>query len=297
MLRYLLFVIVIAGFSSCEKNISIQSPGSEPVLVVEATIENDKYPVVILTKSLDYFGRIDPQILSTSFVSNAIVKISNGTTTQQLLEYTVTATPGYNVKFYAIDLNNLPLAFKGEINKNYTLSISAEGKTYTATTRIPIITRRIDSLFYQNIPGNTTDTSWKQVMIRAYDKPGLGDYIRYYTKRNSEDFLPGDPSVFDDAFIDGTSYELLVARGKDRNNPSNDGDFNSYFKRGDTVTMKISQIDKSTYDFWRTMEYTYQTVGNPFASPIKVINNIQGDKALGYFGGYASQQKSLIIPR
>ncbi|MBL0131278.1 MAG: DUF4249 family protein [Chitinophagaceae bacterium] len=54
-------------------------------------------------------------------------------------------------------------------------------------------------------------------------------------------------------------------------------------------------MDKATYDFWRTMEYTYSTVGNPFSSPTKVISNIKGG-GLGYFGGYAAQFRTIIIP-
>jgi len=44
------------------------------------------------------------------------------------------------------------------------------------------------------------------------------------------------------------------------------------------------------------MEYTYSSVGNPFSSPITVIGNISNG-ALGYFGGYATQYRSIIIPK
>jgi hypothetical protein len=44
------------------------------------------------------------------------------------------------------------------------------------------------------------------------------------------------------------------------------------------------------------MEFSYQSVGNPFSTPVKVQSNINGD-ALGYFGGYASQYRTLIVPR
>lgn len=285
-------------FSSCEKNITIDTGSTEQLLVVEAEIENDEYPFVVLSKSVDYFGKINPQILANSFVRNATIDISNGTTTHRLKEYTIPVNAQYSVTFYTIDPANMATAFKGVFNKSYSLNINANGKTYTATTTIPNPTRRIDSLWWENIPLVTgNDTVWKKVMIKAFDPAGLGDYIRYFTKRNQEDFLPGDPSVFDDLFIDGTGYELQVTRGKDRNNPPTDGEFNSFFKRGDTVDVKISNIDKATYDFWRTMEFNYQSVGNPFASPVKVVSNINGSPALGYFGGYASQVRRLIIPR
>ena len=106
--------------------------------------------------------------------------------------------------------------------------------------------------------------------------------------------MPGFNSVFDDLFIDGTTYELQVQAGIDRNTTISDDDF--FFNKEDTVTFKLSNIDKATYEFWRTMEYSYQSVGNPFSTPIKVTSNIKGN-ALGYFGGYASQFRTLIIRR
>lgn len=294
--HYWLWCMLLISITSCEKNITIVSPKAAEVLVVEATIENGEYPIVLLSKSLDYFGKISAVELNNSFVSNATVTISNGILTHQLKEYIQPITPTYSIKFYTINPANIATAFKGVVNSNYSLTILAEGKTYTATTTIPKITRRIDSMYVADLPpGN--DTVWKRIFIKAYDQPGLGDYIRYYTKQNSEQYLPGDPSVFDDAIIDGTQYQFELPRGKDRNNPSPDGQYSSYFKKGDTVTFKNSNIDKATYDFWRTMEYTYQSIGNPFASPIKVLSNINGASALGYFGGYASQYKTIIIPR
>jgi hypothetical protein len=62
------------------------------------------------------------------------------------------------------------------------------------------------------------------------------------------------------------------------------------------VVVKYCNIDKATFDFWRTMEYSYANIGNPFASPNKVLSNIQGG-GLGYFGGYAAQYKSINIPK
>jgi hypothetical protein len=139
------------------------------------------------------------------------------------------------------------------------------------------------------------DTSGKKVdvMVRATDKPGFGDYIRYFTKTNRDPFLPGFTSVYDDLVIDGTTYEVELEPGFDRNEG---WDQEHDFERGDTVTLKLSNIDKATFDFWRTMEYSYSSIGNPFASPVKVIGNISNG-ALGYFGGYASQYRTIIIPR
>lgn len=293
---YLTLSAVVLLFSSCERNIDINSAGAEPVLVVEATIENDQPPIVILSRSMDYFGKISPDILANSFVHGAVVNVNNGTTTHKLKEYSLPLGGGYFLSYYSTDSSNLATAFNGQLNRTYSLAISAEGKNYTATTTIPAITRRIDSIWWKPLP-LPADSLWAAVMIRATDKPGLGDYVRYFTKVNRGGYLPGDPSAYDDDIIDGSTYEIQVDKGQDRNNPSSDEDHRRLFNRGDTVIFKLSQIDKGTLDFWRTMEYSYSSIGNPFASPIKVISNIKGAPALGYFGGYATQYRSLIIPR
>jgi hypothetical protein len=100
-------------------------------------------------------------------------------------------------------------------------------------------------------------------------------------------------SVFDDAFVNGTTYIVDVDRGVDRNV---DLDFDGMdFQKG-YCYIKFSNIDKATFDFWRTVEFSYQSIGNPFSSPTKILGNISNG-ALGYFGGYANQFATVIIPR
>lgn len=132
-------------------------------------------------------------------------------------------------------------------------------------------------------------------MARITDPPGYGNYIRYFTKTNQDAFFPGQNSVFDDQIIDGKTYDIQVDKGVNRNEKLDTGEY-GFFKRGDTVTVKFCNIDKATYDFWRTWEFNYQSVGNPFSSPGKVLGNISNG-ALGSFCGYAAQYKTLIIPK
>ena len=280
-------------FVACEKAVDFDLEETEPKLVVEATIENNQAPRVVLTSSLSYFATINPQLLVNSFVRNAEVYVSNGTLTHKLKEYAVPLAPGFSLYYYGVDSANLQTAFTGEEGNAYTLRIVSNGQEYNAQTTLPIITKQINEIFWKNAPP-TVDSTKAVVMIKATDKPGYGDYVRYFTKRNSENYLPGLNSVFDDLFIDGTSYEIQVEPGWNRSLDREEED--AFFSKGDTVTIKLSAIDKATYDFWRTMEYSYASVGNPFSTPVKIAGNISGG-ALGYFGGYASLYKSILIPR
>ena len=247
--------------------------------------------MVFLSKSLDYFSKIDPAVLSSSFVHNAKVRISDGSTDVLLKEDSIKNSTGTKIYFYTIAGQSLP--FLGKLKSSYSITIEADGKVYNAKTTIPEITRKIDSLWWEKVP-LAKDSNRVKVVVRATDKPGLGDYIRFFTKVGQQPFLPGFNSVFDDQVIDGQQYTIPVDKGFDKNAQFSDS--TSYFKRGDTVMIKVCNIDKQTYDFWRTSEFNFQSVGNPFSSPIRILSNINND-ALGYFGGYGCQYKTIIIPR
>jgi hypothetical protein len=282
-------MVLFWGFLvSCEKDIDIDLKETEPRLVVDASIENGAAPFVSLNRSLDYFGKISPQILLSSFVRNAEVSITEANRIYRLREDSVTAGPGAFLYFFTSD------SLRGKLNARYQLTIVAEGQTYTASTTIPQITRQIDSIWWEKAPLVDDSTRRVRMMIKATDKPGFGDYIRYFTKTNSQPFFPGFNSVFDDQFIDGKTYTVQVDRGLNKNADNSDEDV--YFTRGDTATLKLCNIDRATYDFWRTFEFNFQSIGNPFSSPTKTLGNISNG-ALGYFGGYAAQYRTLIIPK
>jgi len=293
MKKILILVTPCVLLFSCEKDINFKLNAAPTVLVVDAQIENGKAPVVILNNSFSFFDSINPQLLSGSFVHDAIVTISNGTLTHQLKEYNYQVTPGLSVYLYSIDSSNLATAFMGQLNKAYTLHITAGGKDYTATTNIPSLAKKIDSLWWKPAPF-AKDSNDVVLFLKATDPPGLGNYVRYFTKKNQGQFLPGDNSAFDDQVIDGTTYQFQIEPGIDRNNKVS---FDSnYFKRGDTIVMKLCNIDKAAYTFWSTWEFAYQSIGNPFAQPNKVIGNLNNG-ALGAFYGYAADYKTLVVPK
>lgn len=296
MIKHIGLVAIIMGviLSSCEKTISFRPNDSEPVVVVEASIENGQAPVVILSQSLNYFSQISAELLASSFIRHAIITVSNGTKTHRLKEYKTKVSGGYTIYYYSTDSSSLNTAFVGEFGKSYTLSVQTDEREYTATTTIPILAKKIDSLWWEDAPNNPNPDK-VIVMGRFIDPPGLGNYTRYYTQVQGWRFFPGFNSVYDDQLTDGTTYNFQIEKGVDRNNSFNLEEY-PFFNRGDSVAVKYCNIDKATFDFWRTMEYSYSNIGNPFASPNKVISNIHGG-GLGYFGGYAAQYLSIVIPK
>ncbi len=291
------WMAVMFVFSSCEKTINLQVNNQSSKLVVDAVIENGSLPIVVLSTSLNYFSAITPAQLSASFVHNAKVIITDGINSNELTEQQYMDSNGTQLYFYALASSTIPTAIIGQFNHQYQLSIqTSDGIAYTSTTTIPLLSKTCDSLWWKTAPQNP-DTNRVVLMGRFTDPPGYGNYIRYFTKTNNESFYPGINSVFDDEFVDGTTYDVLIDKSYSRNNPIkfNDDDY-GFFHRGDTASLKFCNIDKATYDFWRTWEFNFQSNGNPFSSPTKVIGNVSNG-ALGAFCGYAVQYKTLIIPK
>jgi hypothetical protein len=280
---------------ACEKTINIEPTQQPDVLVVEAQIETGVTPIVSLSTSINYFSEIDTAILNASFVHGAKVTVSDGLRAVQLRE--TTATQGNIKVYYYISPQTSPATSMIGVNgRTYTLTIETGGQTYKSVTTIPQPAKKVDSIWWKPAPASS-DTTKVVLMAKITDPPGFGNYIRYFTRVNREGFYPGYNSVYDDQITDGITYDIQVDQGVSKNEVQNQGrNERGYFSKGDTVTLKHCNIDKATYDFWRTWEFSYQSVGNPFSSPGKVIGNISNG-ALGSFSGYAVQQKSMIIPK
>lgn len=289
-LTALIFCLIF--LCACEKNINFNLKEVPDILGIDASIENGQPPVVVLSKSFNYYSNISAATLDSSFIHNADVSISNGSQIQKLREYSIDSAGGFRVYFYSIDTANIASSFVGKLNTTYNLKVISAGQEYDATTTVPSIADNIDSLWWKPTPF-ADDSTETDVFIRSTDPKGLGNYIRYYTKVNDGPFLPGQQSVFDDELTDGTTYDLKVTPGIDRNNPTSFD--KNFFHKGDTITLKLSNIDRGTYKFWLTMEFAYQSIGNPFASPNTVLGNISNG-GLGAFCGYASSFKTLYIP-
>lgn len=255
-------------------------------------IEDGRFPMVTLSRSLNYFSKITPDQLLSSFVHGAKITVSNGIRTHQLREYKTDTTNGIALYYYTVDTAQIQTAFVGERGRSYTLKVEAEGQTLNAITTIPEYRLKLDSAWWMKVEqGDTTRT---RLMVKVTAPPERGNYVRYFTARNKERFLPGLNSVFDDQVVSGTTFSVPLDAGVDKNQKV---DFNTYgfFYRGDTVTIKFCNIDHSTYDFWRTYDFAYTSTGNPFSSPTRIQSNVQG--ALGYWGGYGVTYRTIIIPK
>lgn len=284
-IQLLLLCVVLLGLSSCQKDIYFNVPDAEPQIVVEGRIETGLPPFVILTKTSNYYGSTSIADLGNLFVHGATVRVSNGEDTIDLVEIPFD-TLGVQAGVYT----DPTFSFLGQAEKTYTLWVESNDQSLQAVTTIPP-SFPLDSAWVLTNVEQDNDSAVR-LMIRYSDPPELGQYVRYFTRINSEVFKPGVTSVFEDALVNGTTFDFSLDRGYDQTDSIN---FDEYglFHRGDTITVKWCNIDEAHFDFWRTLEYEINQ-GGPYASPVKIQSNVVG--GLGIWGGYNCSFKTVIAP-
>lgn len=285
--------LLVLFTSSCEKEVHIQLASVPPRVVVEGSIETDSPPFVMLTSSMGFFSKVDLATLQNSFLHNAVVKVSNGTKTITLREYTIDSST-FKFSFYTIDTADLSNIMFGEEGKHYTLTIDYEGKSYSAITKIPY-PQKFDTMWFAEpeFTGPNTPDSARQLFVNYKDPDTLGDYVRAYTSRNGGAFLYS--ANFSDEIVNGKQINKIgLALGYEPSNGSRNQDSLIYAFPGEEITLKWAAVDKGVYTFWNTLDFAKGSVGNPFSSPINPVTNLTNG-ALGIWAGYGTYYKTAIV--
>ena len=291
-----LLLIVVA----CEKTIEINLPEPREYLVVHGQIEPDSFAYVSLSRNSPYFDPINLQLVASLLVNGALVTVS----ADGIID---TLEPAFNFQHFTL-FNYKGTKIKGEIGKSYTLRVQNADYDLEAVTTIPDFLP-LDSLWHRSRAdlireaGQFQPTARDEELVSLYfrypDPPELGNYVRAFTKRNSEQQWSSDfNSIYSDDLVNGQTVDFVLRRGKEAYlfNDSLTFEEFGYFERGDTIQVKWSAIDKAHYTFWLTINSARGGSGNPFATPTIVATNIRGKKGrgLGIWGGYSSLHYTYI---
>jgi len=162
LIKSIVFFLGIIFLFSCETVIDPTLQTAEPILVVDAWVNNKPEPQVIkLTETQPYFDQSLPQGVSGAQV---IVAGSDGSEYVFLESATsgqYTWTPGVDEVF-------------GETGVTYTLTIVAEGETYQSITRMGRVPA-IDSITFRREEGNQFIDELFLAEFWAFDPVEPGD--------------------------------------------------------------------------------------------------------------------------
>ncbi|HRP88849.1 MAG TPA: DUF4249 domain-containing protein [Edaphocola sp.] len=294
LIKYGLLGLAVVFFTSCEKEVSFDLPKDiAEKVVVEGSIELNQPPFVLLTKSFGFFSKLDLSSLQNSFLSGAEIFVSDGSRNVQLKEYSID-TLGNKFNFYTIDTSKpADLSFIGQVGTAYHLKIVYNNKTYEASTTIPQPVS-FDSLWSEPFPTPIPDhPEFRRVSASYTDPVTPGNRYRYFISVNNGPFNASTFSTINDDIINGTHVTMNFYNVTSPMDTSSNLE-KFAFLPGDSVVIKLSAIDKESYNFWETLEFSVGTTGNPFSTPIKVPSNISNG-ALGVWTGYGSSYNKVFI--
>jgi hypothetical protein len=270
MKKVILFILTITILTSCTEVVDIPLETSNPKLVVEANINWPKgtsgnVQKIKLTKT-------------TNFYSNSVPKVSGAT---------VTVTNAANTNFNFVEIPNtgeyVCNNFIPVLNATYKMSITSEGKNYTATEVLkPVATIQG---FNQDTNGGISGNKIR-VQTLYNDPANTADYYLYKYKYPNE--LKPDFYVSDDQFYNGNPFFSVTLNDK--------------LKAGDIIEVTHFGISQQYYNYLNILlSLTGNQGGGPFQSPpVSVRGNIsnvadQTDFPFGYFSLSESDPRTYTI--
>ncbi len=249
---------------ACEDVIDIGLDDADPKLVIVGEVLYPLNMQVTISRTVSFGseGAFDP-------VSGANVTIHmEGTETYVLEE----VSPG----IYRSPITSVPRTNNAGLRQGMPachLLVTVDGKSFTATSTPPNPVP-IDSI--GTTVSNIFGEERKFVSVKYQDPPNEPNYYRFLRSVNGNPFEM--VYVTNDKFNDGKYVTEDMA------------DFDTEFFTGDSVMIRMQNIDKAAFDFWNAVQSINPGSAAP-ANPPSVF----GDDALGYFSAYVQSQVSTVV--
>jgi hypothetical protein len=267
--QIILFLSIISFFSlvSCEKVIDVDLNENNPLMVIDGGLTGRQSPDTIkLSWTGSYFG--DGNF---SPVTGANVNVSDDIGNSENLKE---VAPG----FYVIE------NFKGRAGGTYHLSINANSKTYTASSKMlnPV---EITQLTYRYKDRSLGTREGNYVTAYFDDPAGTQNYYLIKASGTNVSFNNGSDQFFvlNDELFDGGMAAIEIPF--------------IHFERG-LAEVELFSIDKIAFNYYTSLN---EIIQNPGPSPFSGVpqnsakSNIQGD-AVGFFQTFSLSKAIIKIP-
>jgi hypothetical protein len=277
-------VAVCTVLASCNQDLEFDLPDPDSRIVVDGWIENGMQAKVFLTANSPYFATIDSASLRDLVLSRARVTIDDGENSEVLI---LRKDNRYFPPYYYAGNNIF-----GEPGKTYTLTAEYGGKNVMAETSIPEPVS-IDTSYFVLLEG---EDSLGYLVLEFADPPEEKNYYRIFTQRLGMDdkFISAFIMAINDQYFPGEKVRLSLFRAPETYLSTKD---DNYFRIGETTVIKLSTIDRESFEFWNSYQDELLNATNPFASSLNEIkSNITGD-GYGIWGGYGSTVDTVFASR
>jgi len=286
LFKNILFVFTLSvAFYSCEDVIDPELEDAQPILVIDAWLNNTPGTQQIkLMRTQPYFENVLPPGVSGAVVT--VVDEKN-----KVYDFTETE-PGTYVW--------TPVGSEvfGEVGLTYQLTVKNGTETFVSESRMGR-TPAIDSITFFLEPGGQFLNDLYLAEFWSMDPLESGDAYWIKTFKNGNQLLKPNEIVtaYDAGFSKGGNFSgvTFIAPIRRAINPfdeAEDGTFNSPYAVGDSVYVQIHSITEASFNFLN--EVRIQTdrpggFGELFATPLANVStnirntNSNGSKVVGFF--------------
>ena len=275
---FFLFLCILVQ-TGCS-DVSDRTNADTSYLIVEGWIEGGGFPVVMLSRSLPVsrdYQRIDS--LSDYIVRWAKVTISDGNDT-------VVLTGKYDNGYFPPYVYTTS-RMRGEVGKTYYLTAEYRNMCATAKTTIPAIP---DNCSFRVAPCTDSDTLF-QIKATFRDNPSEKNYYQFFVRVGT------DRKQYQASYLGSIDDEILKEETDMtvyRSHQITDKFYTPYFYYNDTVSVKFSQVDETSFRIWDSYIKMQSLSSNMFLSTFSDIeSNITG--GYGYWCGYGSIVDHIVI--
>jgi len=274
-----------AIFSSCEDVINPTLESAEPVLVIDAWINNlPQTQKVILTRTQPYFQNVLPPAVTGATVT---ITDANGTAFTFLEN-----TPGEYV--WEPSGNDV----FGEIGLAYTLSVQTNGETFTAESKMGRAPS-VDSITFFVQEANQFTDALYQAEFWSKDPLESGDayWIKFF-KNGVQQNKPSEIiTAYDAGFTKGGNFSGVefippIRRAINPFDTDEDDVLLSPYQVGDSVSVQIHGVTEAAFNFLNQVAIQTNRPGGfseLFSTPLANVStnirntNSNGSKVIGFF--------------
>lgn len=280
MWHWVRYLLIIGLFVSCTKPDIVQ-----PEIVLEGWIEDNGHPFVMIHNSYTASERYNSvqEVIENKTIFFGKVTISKD-------DYSDVMT-GHLDTMYLPPYYYSSVEIKGKSGNSYQVKAEYDGQFVTATTTIP---SRVE---FDSISIEVIDEERVKLMGYLQDVDSADNYyVLFYRYRGDKQYVNcflgvvSDKEADQEGFIKIPIYNNISVNNLKENvqKPSR------FFALNDTLDIKLSAVDKTSYEIWMDISSLSTTSSIAFMPVYKNIKtNIVGGK--GYWCGYASSVYRLVL--
>ena len=260
---FLYLLIVTAGLTSCTKIIEIDTKNAEPQLVIEGKIVDRLIEQqILITKTVGY-----DEVGVYPKVTGATVR--------------VTDSRGNNYAFTEKSPGIYVNRMRGVYGVTYTMDVTAEGKNYQASSKMPNSVK-LDSI---GVVSNSFFGEERKTAAAFFVDPAK-ESNSYHFNLYINGVFADRIFVENDRLTNGNNLRVQLFY---QANDDDDG-----LKSGDNFSIEMEGIDSNIFNYWFALSQQDGRGPNQGTTPSNPTSNISNG-ALGYFSVNTFQRMNATV--